>query len=281
MGCQWVSLDDDAPFHLGADRLALGGLLAEVVADDIAHVVFLLLWRDDLGLRLEGLEAAIALREVVERGDAVGPLRVDGLACELGGEELPLGVDDELQAVADPLAPRGGYLPKQFHHLLAREGEEADFVFKRRHVDHIAVGHLALGEGGADAPHVVDSEVGLFAVFLAAPDEDVGEQVGEVALRFLRPEVGGGTAHDGAHHAVDHLLVGLEERLGLGTGRQVVAMVHEDAGALDGRHPVVRGAGRANEQQRKQEDLVFVHIPDILCPSAKLRRKRKNGKGCH
>ena len=61
------------------------------------------------------------------------------------------------------LAAYGCYLLEEASHLGAGEGEQAQLVVKGGHIDHIADGHLALGERGADAAHVVYGKVGMLA----------------------------------------------------------------------------------------------------------------------
>ena len=74
-----------------------------------------------------------------------------------------VAADDQCHLVAHSLAAYCCYLLEELGHLGAGEGEQAQLVVKGGHIDHVADGHLALGERGADTAHVVYGKVGMLA----------------------------------------------------------------------------------------------------------------------
>ena len=114
---------------------------------------------------------------------------------------------------------------------MAAEGDEGNLVLERGDVVDVAISDGSLGQCGADASDVVHAEVGLLAVFLAGPDQNVGQQVGYFAFRAPLVHVAGGNAHHGTHHRVHLLLVGRQKGNRRSIRLSVVAAVDDDARA--------------------------------------------------
>ena len=114
---------------------------------------------------------------VVERGYAV--LRVGGnrLAAHLGRFQLAVLGYHQLHFMAYAFSAYGRNLAEQLCHVASRQRYEANLVLERGHVEHVAVGHVALGERRTYATYIIYCEVRPLAVVLATPHQDVGQQV--------------------------------------------------------------------------------------------------------
>ena len=158
-------------------------------------------------------------------------------------------LDNEFYALADALASPIGNLTEELHHLVSLKGSEADFVFERSHIEHIAIGDIALRQGGADASHIVDCQYGLLIVILGRPDEDVGEKVGEIALRALGSHIVSHLTNDGPHDGVVHTFVWLKELHSSLIGLLVIPAVDDDPGTLHTHQLVVLGRARSHQHR--------------------------------
>ena len=225
----------------------------EVVHDEEARIVQLSLWRLEIGAVLEGGHAVVSLHDIVDGCNTVVALRVYRLSVELCRHELAVLGDDQLHPVADALTAFLCHLAEEFHHLVAFQGDEGNLVFKRGNVVDVAVGHCAFRQGCTYAAYVVHAEVGLLAVVLACPDEDVAQQVGNLAFRRPLVHVAGCHAHHGAHHRVHLLPVGGNKGFGGSVGLLVVAAVYDYPAAADARQLVVRRAACGRRKYSSQD----------------------------
>ena len=109
-------------------------------------------------------------------GGAVS-IHVHRLAVDGGAHQPAAFSDDQAHGVTDPFAANDGHLREQLQKVLARQGGESYLVLKRRNVEHIAIGYLALRQVGTHAADVVDAEVYLFVILCSGPHHNVRQQV--------------------------------------------------------------------------------------------------------
>ena len=175
-------------------------------------------------------------------------------------------LDNQLHTLADTLATAVGYLLEEFQHLGTRQRQETDLILERRHIEHIAIGYIALGEIRTDATHVVDAEHRLFVVVLGCPYEDVGKQVGKVAFRTLGVHVMSHLPDDRTHDTVVDPLIGCDKGRCCLIGMLVIAAVNNDSGTLyAGQLVVFRStAGDGQKGHTTQEKMLNTHIFRVL-----------------
>ena len=205
----------DATLHRGGH----GALVAHVVGQHLLQA-----GAEIVGVLRVGLEQLVAIataaHEVVG-DDPVDALGVDGLAAHhhvrdaaarLGGGIEAVGHARHLREAAAALLDLAGPVLQARHDVRTLEAEGGERVLKRQDRQHLAHGHLAFVDGGAQAPAVLDGD--LDALIAHPVQHGVGDEVAHGALaRAARGAVavdgGGGLAHDHRLEILDraeHLL---------------------------------------------------------------------------
>ena len=147
--------------------LALSGEFLEVIDDDKSEIVALVGQHLAVGAKREGRHTVVALREIVDGGDAVFGFRIDWLSLDEERYELSVLCDDCFHLLADSLSVACRYLLKEACEVFSRESEEAYFVFKRCYVDDVAHGDVAFADGSAYSTYIIYAEVRLFSKLAA------------------------------------------------------------------------------------------------------------------
>ena len=105
---------------------------------------------------------------------------------ERDGDDAAILGDNHSYSMAQAFAATMSYLLEKFLNLITLKGQESDFVLENSHIVHITYSNRTLGNIRTDATHILNSENSLFFKLLAAPYQDVTEQVTEFALRTVR-----------------------------------------------------------------------------------------------
>ena len=139
--------------------------------------------RDDaLGRALEGVELVVAVGQVVEGGDGVRTLGVNGFAAERGALQLAVGRDDQAGRAAHALAAYGCDIVEEGLDVRALQLQDGKEILEGRDGQNVAAPHGALRHGRTQTAHIADAEVGLVAQTFARRYEGIGDPVGEQAL---------------------------------------------------------------------------------------------------
>lgn len=176
----------------------------------------------DVGGLAEDVHAVVAFNEVVEGSYAVGGGRVDGVALDIGGNEVTVGGNDE-GCAADGLSAGTGNRLEKSRELLAGEGGKGEAVLEGEGAIDIADGDVAF------LPHVAYAAVvgygqsdGRAISCIASGAEDVGLEVVHEPLRASAVDVEGGCAEDRSLDVDDLLAILGEDGLCLGVLRKGV-----------------------------------------------------------
>ena len=94
-------------------------LLTEVIHDDIAHVVFVRLGRNQLRSLLKGTHTVVSLHHIIDGCHAILRLRIDGLAVDGGTKQVAILVHNQLYTVAHALSATFGNLLEKALYLFA------------------------------------------------------------------------------------------------------------------------------------------------------------------
>ena len=219
----------DTSLHLCVGSLMLLGKLAEVVDDDISDIVLLFLRRHHVGLGLESRQPIVALCKVVKCGNAVVARGVDGLSANRGRLQLSVFGDDKPHALTYTFAVTHGHLAEELQDLVTGECEKTDVILKRSHVEHVAIRHIAHRQRSTYATHVVDRKVRVFLERRSAPQQDVAQQIAQVALGLLGNHLMGRPSDYWFHDGVHLVGVRLDESSSLGIRLGIVTRVDENA----------------------------------------------------
>lgn len=217
-------------------------------------VVLLALRRHHVGLILKRLQSVVALSQIVERGYAVNPVLVYLTAADKSRLQLSVLRYHEVHATAYGLTSGLSHLFKQFLHLVTLQRKETYLVLKRRHVQHITYRHIALRQRRTYAAHIVNGEVGLLSELAAAPQQYVGQQIRQVALRSRGSHVVGSVAHNRTHHAVNLSPVRRKKSHSGTVGHRIIAAVYHHPLALDTRKLHAGRTCRKQQYGRQHSD---------------------------
>ena len=231
------------------------------MADDIACVIFLFLWRHHIRCRLIGGHLIIAMSQVVDRGDAVAAIRIDLLTVDGRGLQLSVFCDDESHAMAHTFTAYRSHLLEEFLHLTAGKRQVSDMVLKGRHIENIAVSHLPGRQRSTDAANVIHTEVDMLTSLLAIPHEDVGQQVAHITLRTVARHIVRCRTRNRVHHRVHDMFIRSQQcRSGL-IRLTVIATVDQHLRALNISQMVWTAARRQQQHprqaQRRQRSISF------------------------
>ena len=149
----------------------------KVVADYKTGIILLVLRSIQIKATCKSRHTIITLYQIINGSYTIVGLGIYLLAMQASRHEFTFTGNHQLYAPAHTFATTFRYLRKQFHHLLTRQGQKADLILKRSHIQHITIGHFTLGQSSTNTAHVIHREIWCLLIVFRHIDKDIRKQV--------------------------------------------------------------------------------------------------------